>query len=386
MELGLLPALGGSIRELRSTGQDSRLIDGYLTPYAGAFERVWYFSYLPEALADYTDDARLLQSVRLLAPRGRLPRLISALALPLAHRAAFRRCAVLRVFQVTGVIPALLARALWGIPYVTTYGFWYARLSRPGPSRAVKRLLERVGLRLAAGVIVPTEELRAHVAALVPPDSVHLIPNGVDTRRFTPSPSSSPPRGKGLGEGAQGRVRTILFVGRLEAEKNLPTLVTAAAKLAGRFPIRLALVGDGSLQPDLRAQAGALGVGVEFPGVIDHRRLPERYREADVFVLPSLTEGHPKVLIEAMASGLPCVASDCPGNRALIRDGETGLVFDPRNPEALATALERVLGEEPLARQLGRQAREAIVREYDLGMLVDREIRLLKQVAGAGRR
>jgi len=393
MELGLLPALGGGIGELRRTGQDSRLLDGYLTPYAGAFERVWYFSYLPETLADYTRDARLLQSVRLVAPRSRRPRLLRALALPLAHRSAFKRCAVLRVFQVTGVIPALVARALWGIPYVTTYGFWYGRLSRPGPSRPAKRLLERVGLRQAAGVIVTTEELRAHVASFTSPDRVHLIPNGVDTSRFTPSPSfltpsplSSPPRGRGKGEGENAAPWMILYVGRLEAEKNLATLVTAAAKVASRFPVRLALIGAGSLQPDLRAQAEALGVGVEFPGVVDHRRLSERYREADVFVLPSFTEGHPKVLIEAMASGLPCVASDCPGNRALVRDGETGLLFDARNPDALAAALERVLGEGPLAAALGRRAREVIVKEYDLGMLVEREIRLLKQIAGAGRR
>lgn len=374
MELGVLPALGGSIAELRRSGQDSRLIDGYLRPYAGAFDRVWYFSYLPESLRDYTDDAPLLSEVRLLAPRRPWPRLLRALALPLAHRAAFRRCGVLRVFQITGVIPALVARALWGIPFVTTYGFWYARLSRPGPSRPAKRLLERVGLRLAAGVIVPTEDLRSHVAALTSPDRVHLIPNGVDTSSFT----ASNPR--------SGSIRRILYVGRLEAEKNLATLVTAAAKLAGRFPLRLTFIGAGSLQEELRAQAEALGVVAEFPGVVDHRRLPERYREADAFVLPSFTEGHPKVLLEAMSCGIPCVASDCPGNRALVTDEETGLLFDPQSPETLAATLERVLCKEALASALGQRAREMIVRQYDLGMLVEREIRVLKQVAETGRR
>ncbi len=374
MELGLLPALGGGLAELRRSGQDSRLIDGYLTPYAATFEHVWYFSYLPESLADYTDDPRLLASVGFLAPSRRWPRLLRALALPLAHRPAFRRCGVFRVFQITGVIPALVARLLWGIPFVTTYGFWYGRLSRPGLSRGVKRLLERIGLRFAAAVIVPTEELRARVAALTAASRVHLIPNGVDTSRFTP------------GARRAGPVRQILYVGRLEAEKNLPTLVAAAAKLAGRFPLRLTFVGDGSLRANLRAQAQALGVEVEFPGVVDHRCLPERYREADAFVLPSFTEGHPKVLLEAMASGLPCVASDSSGNRALVRDGESGLLFDPHSAEALAAALERVLGEEAVASGLGRRAREMIVREYDLGTLVAREIQLLKQVAAAERR
>ena len=374
MGLGLLPALGGGIAELRRSGQDSRLLDGYLRPYAEAFERVSYFSYLPESLRDYTADPRLLAAVRLLAPRRPRPRLLRALAMPLAHRAEFRSCGVFRVFQVTGVIPALVARALWGIPYVTTYGFWYGRLSRPGLSRPAKRLLERVGLRLAAGVIVPTEPLRAHAATLVAPDRIHLIPNGVDTASFVP------------GDRASSGVRRILYVGRLEAEKNLGLLLTAAAKLASRLPVRLTFIGAGSRQGELHAQAQALGVEVEFPGVVNHRRLPERYRAADVFVLPSFTEGHPKVLIEAMASGLSCVASDCPGNRALVRDEETGLLFDPRSPEALAAALERVLGDASLARALGTRARETAEKDYDLGRLVQREIEILQKLARAVRR
>src|SRR5437867_6118857 len=141
MELGLLPALGGGIAELQRTGQASRLVDGYLAPYARAFDRISYFSYLPERLEDYTGDPALAASVALLAPRGLQPRIWRTLAMPLVHRSAFARCAVFRVFQVTGAIPALLARACWGTPFVTSYGFWYGRLSRPGPSRVAKRLL-----------------------------------------------------------------------------------------------------------------------------------------------------------------------------------------------------------------------------------------------------
>ncbi len=374
MELGLLPALGGSIAELSLSGQHSRLIDGYLCAYARAFERVTYFSYAPETLADYTDDARLLASVEIRAPARRRPRLARALTMAFAERDAFRRAAVLRVFQITGVIPALVARALWGIPFVTTYGFWYDRLSRPGASRLAKRLLERVGLRLAAAVIVPTRELREHVATIAAADRIHLIPNGVDTARFRPHAAccrASPP--------------SLLYVGRLEAEKNLSALMEAAGRLRERHPVRLTLVGAGSLEAALRDQAAALGVEAEFAGVVDHRLLPSRFAEADVFVLPSFTEGHPKVLVEAMAAGLPCVVSDCPGNRALVKDGETGFLFDPRSPEALALCLGRVLGDGALAASAGLRARERAVKEYDLGMLVEREIALLRRVATRGK-
>jgi glycosyltransferase involved in cell wall biosynthesis len=374
MELGLLPALGGGIAELRRTGQASRLVDGYLAPYARAFDRVWYFSYLAESLADYTGDAALLAAVRVIAPRRRLPRLLRALEMPLAHRREFARCAVFRVFQVTGVIPALLARARWGTPFVTSYGFWYARLSRPGPSRAAKRLLEHVALRLAAAVIVPTAELGAHVATMAPAGRVHLIPNGVDLARFAPRPRPAGPGGR------------VVYVGRLSEEKNLLALVEAAARLRPRVAARLVLVGAGPLRESLEAAARAAGVAVEFPGVVEHGRLPDWLAAADAFALPSFTEGHPKALIEAMAAGLPCVASDCAGNRALVKDGETGLLFDPRDVPALAACLERVLTDPALAAALGRRAHETAAREYDLARLVESEIALLTRVARGARR
>jgi glycosyltransferase involved in cell wall biosynthesis len=290
--------------------------------------------------------------------------------MPLVHRREFRRCRVHRVFQVTGAVPALVARAWWGTPFVTTYGFWYARLSRPGPSRLAKSLLERVALARAAAVIVPTEELRAHVATLAAPGRIHLIPNGVDLGRFTP------------GERRGRRPRRILYIGRLSPEKNLSTLIRAVASLRGRVECELVMIGAGPLRPRLEAEAAAAGVRVELPGVVDHRLIPEWLRGAAAFVLPSFTEGHPKALIEAMAAGVACVASDCPGNRALVADGDTGLLFDPLDAAGLAARLERVLGDEALAGALGRRGREVVAREYDLTRLVQREIDLVLRVAG----
>ena len=371
MELGLLPALGSGIGELRRTGQASRLIEGYLRPYARAFTRVWYFSYLPEGLADYTDDRELSDAVSVLGParpRARLPR---ALEMPVRHRREFRRCAVFRVFQLTGIIPAVAARAWWGIPFVTTYGFWYASLARTRASSLAKRALERVGLRLAAAVIVTTEELRAHAATMASAHRIHLIPNGVDLARFRPA-------------GPRASRGSILYVGRLSEEKNLSALVQAAASLRRRVPSRLVMIGAGPLRDRLEAEARAAGVPVEFPGVVDHQLIPRWLQDADAFVLPSFTEGHPKALIEAMAAGVPCVASDCAGNRALVKEAGAGLLFDPRDPAELAAALERVLTDPTLASALGRRGQDLVARDYDLARLVQMEIDLLERVARDG--
>jgi glycosyltransferase involved in cell wall biosynthesis len=175
-----------------------------------------------------------------------------------------------------------------------------------------------------------------------------------------------------------GRPR-IIYVGRLSPEKNLPTLVEAVARL--RRPARLVLVGAGPDEPRLREQARVAGVDADFRGVVDQVALPAVYREADVFVLASFTEGHPKALLEAMSAGLACVASSCDGNRSIIDDLATGLLFDAHRPDELAERLGRVLADPALAARLGAAARARVVECYDLAAAVAREIALVREVA-----
>ena len=367
--LGLLPALGGGLGELASTGQTSRLLDGYVARYLTSFDRVRYFTYLVESLGDFTTDASLLARVDMVAPRQASSRGRRAATLAWTESHALRSCAVLRAFQVTGTVPAIAANARFGVPYVTTYGFSYAQLSQPGPKRLLKAAVERLGLRRAAAVIATTEALRARAARLA--REVHLIPNGVDTQRFAPPPEGRKP----------GRPARILYVGRFSPEKNLETLIAAAAALTRWLPVHLVFVGAGPLQVRLREQARVAGVDITFPGVVPQERLPPLYAAADAFVLASFTEGHPKVLLEALAAGVPCVASDCEGNRSLVVEGETGLLFDPRRPDELADRLASVLTDGALAEALGRSGRAMVVAGYDLGTLVTAEIALLRRVA-----
>jgi glycosyltransferase involved in cell wall biosynthesis len=368
--LGLLPSIRGGLGELARTGQHTRLIDGYLRPYARAFDEVRYFSYLVESLEAYTDDAELRRRVRLFPGASWHP-WAYAFALPFRYRHALGSCDVLRVFQVTGVIPALVARRLFGVPFVTTYGFWYGRLARSRVSGFLSRLVTSAGLAAASAVIVTTPELGDEVRARHPRARIELVPNGVDTTAFRP-PAPRP-----------GGAR-LLYAGRLSEEKQLDTLLDAAAKLAARHDVRVTLVGDGPARAALAAQARAGGLDVTFRPFVDHRQLPGVLGESDVFVLPSRTEGHPKILLEAMACGRPCVASAVGGNRAIVADGETGLLFPPGDAGALADRVERLLRDQQLAASLGARARAEIAARYDLGILVAREIALLRAVA-AGR-
>ncbi len=374
LKLGLLPAAGGGLTSLAATGQTGRLMDYYFPAYLKSFESLTYFSYHQESLADYTGDPAILENVSLVPRLRRSPYRVYAFQLPFVARSQFRACEVLRVFQATGAIPAMIARLLYGTPYVTTYGYRYhafAAVEGRRLSSLYLRLLEPLALRLAAGVIVTTQELATYVARSVPAARIHLIPNGVDTALFAPAERSR----------EKSDVTTILFVGRLTRQKNLARLIEALSVLGKRHPLRLRIIGEGRLQRELEATAARLGVACTFEGTIPHHALPDYMNQADLFVLPSLVEGHPKVLIEAMSCEMSCVVSNCEGNRAVVEHERTGLLFEPTNVAEMVVQLEWVISDGSLARELGCAARQQVCAEYDLHRLLDEEADMLLTTA-----
>ncbi|HEY3189164.1 MAG TPA: glycosyltransferase, partial [Solirubrobacteraceae bacterium] len=129
--------------------------------------------------------------------------------------------------------------------------------------------------------------------------------------------------------------------------------------------------------------AARAGLALVLDGVVPHRALPAILAEADCFVLPSLTEGHPKALIEAMAAGLPCAASARGGIPTLLTDGATGLLFDPERRDDIARSVRRLLTDASLARRLGAAARATAVASYDASVLLGAEAAFVR-AAGAG--
>lgn len=372
--LGLLPNLGGSLKDALKGGQLARLFDYYFKAYVEKFQHIHYFSYQSEHLSDYTADPHLLQKVTVFPKASSASYRVYALQLPWLLKDQIQPCHVLRVFQTPGGLPALLIKLRYGIPYIVTYGYKYHQFNqiegRPLYGLFLKVVLPII-LRAAAGVIVTTSELKEYVAGFAQPAHIHLIPNGVDTSLFSPVPNR-----------LENNLRpTILFVGRLTFQKNLNRLLEAVAQLANNLTPHLLIVGDGPLKDELTNLAKALNLKVEFTGVLPYTTLPQIFKRANMFVLPSLAEGHPKVLIEAMSCGLPCVVSNCEGNRTVIQDGKTGLLFDPLDTAEMSRKLNRVIVNHTLAQTLGSAARQHILQHYDIRQLVSQEIELLYQVA-----
>jgi glycosyltransferase involved in cell wall biosynthesis len=203
------------------------------------------------------------------------------------------------------------------------------------------------------------------------PSRIHELPNGV------PVPS------------APWRVRPdwpsaplAVFVGRLAPEKGLDTLVASWPIVRGRHAgARLILIGEGPERPSLEAQVDRLGLrdAVAMPGARDDPS--EALREADLFVLPSREEGMSVALLEAMAMGLPLVASAIPGNRRLVDDSVHGRLVPPDDPSALAAAILDQWSDLDRAALMGRAARERVERDYSIAAVARAHLELFGRLS-----
>lgn len=161
----------------------------------------------------------------------------------------------------------------------------------------------------------------------------------------------------------------LMFVGRLAAVKGLPLLLEAVARLRASHPgLRLTLVGAGPERTDLEARVAALGLAdrVAFTGVQSPAQIADRLEETDILVLPSFAEGVPVVLMEAMASRIPVIATRVGGVQELVEDGESGLVVPPGCVDSLVRALDRLLSDPELCRRMGQAGRARVEAEFDI--------------------
>lgn len=206
----------------------------------------------------------------------------------------------------------------------------------------------------------------------VPPSRVEVIPLGVDPERFAPG-SRAEARGV-LGMPVDERV--ILAVGRVEPLKGLDILIRAFAQLTERDGVRLVIIGgDESARPEfdrLESIASEVGVleAVTFTGAVEHHLLPDYYRAADVVVMPSFAESFGLVAVEAMACGVPVVASRVGGLASTVADGQTGYLVPWRCPEPFAEKIELLLRNEPLRDALGAAGVERM-RDYSWDAVTD---------------
>ncbi|WP_419786673.1 glycosyltransferase family 4 protein [Pseudodesulfovibrio sp.] len=271
--------------------------------------------------------------------------------------------------QLPGAEEVLAAARTAGGKAVLRCGYMYAlNVARAhgknsqGAREAAK--LEKAVFPLADHCIVTEAEMRDLVINYgVPPERVDVVPN------YIVEPLFAAPASIGL------EVLRIGFAGRLEKEKNILNLLAALEGL----PVTLELIGEGSLRPQIEEKIRNLGLSVRMHGNIPHRQLIGILTSCDLYLQPSLYEGHPKTILEAMAAGLPVIVGDSPGIANFIRHGKNGYLCGHKT-EAIRTAVMTVSKDMPLRKLLAKEGRKYALETVGLSRIVPLELDIYQKI------
>jgi glycosyltransferase involved in cell wall biosynthesis len=319
-------------------------------------------------LVQALDPGRFRSSVLVLQTGGALLERLRAGGIPFA-------CLGARDGLVPGLVPRVV-RFLWqaGAGVIHTHNFQplvyagaasFARPRAPIVATAhgfgtwdgwrFTRQLQAV-LRRKTTLVAVSPELRAFLVGRGwPEDRVTLILNGIDTGAFRPPADRAALR---AALGVKEDERLVGCVGRLSPEKDHANLVRAMARVVAREPrARALLVGDGACRPELEALAASLGLGERVGFLGERGNIGAFLGALDVYCLPSKTEGTSISLLEAMASGLPIVATAVGGTPSVVEEGAAARLCPPSDAAALADGLLELLGDPARGRQLGEAAR-----------------------------
>lgn len=262
-------------------------------------------------------------------------------------------------FAVPAGWVAWIISYLRGIPYAVYFGG--SDIPNANPSRyknvypIIAPLLQAIW-RKAEFRTVCSEDLVRLGHESDPTSEFMCIPNGVETERFKPIDRPENPKVK------------ILFIGRLIPRKGFERVVQALPHVrdAATRPFEIEVVGTGAHRHVLDDLAEKLGVSelIKYVGVVPYDQLEKSYQYADIFVLTSLSEGMPSVILEAMGCGLPVIASDVGGNNEIVDEGENGFLIQGDDVDTLAEKITYLIDNVEARKEMGRKSREMAL-EYD---------------------
>lgn len=353
--------LGESVENLEASGQWERFRNEYLRRYCEIFEQVYIVSY-----GQQSQDTLLPNNCCILVNQWNLHRYMYMFAVSLIYQSDLSECQISRTMQATGGVPAVVCKWLWGVRMVVTYGFNYetfAEINSGWLVAKLTKLMVDMVVRTADRVIVTTKELRQSVAELTS-DSV-LIPNGVNLTVFSAKTDYK-----------LHNPVVLLSVGRLTLQKRFDLAIRAVGRLKHKQRYHLTLIGRGDEKAKLVHLAKAEGVHLSIIDPIPHSQVSALLKEADIYLHTSVTEGHPKALLEAIAVGIPVVVSR---SKKVGYDFLPGSLFGlvEASESDVARKIEEISADLQRRQQYGGQLRGIAERQFNLDELLQKEMSLL---------
>jgi glycosyltransferase involved in cell wall biosynthesis len=291
-------------------------------------------------------------------------------ALSLIRR--WRPDVVIAFFGVPGGAIAWLVKKLTGIPYLVSLRGGDVPGFRPYDFAFYHRLVGpflRIIWHQAGAVVANSKGLRLLATKFESRQSIQIIPNGVDLQRFN------------LPEKRNWDHPRMLLTGRLVYQKGVDVLLQALSALQ-HLPWSLSLVGDGPHRPELESLAVEYGIRerISFTGWLDGIELAKQYQSANLFVFPSRHEGMPNAVLEAMASGLPVIASQIAGSEELVLPDETGLLVPADDVDALRSALQSLLPQPSRRKRMGAAGRQRVEQHFTWTQVARQYLAMLQEM------
>ncbi len=247
----------------------------------------------------------------------------------------------------------------WNIPLViSALGTIERKVAYEG-SYTSKQIIE--AMSFADRILSVSEDLKLHIVNLgIDKNKVHVVPNGVDIGKFKPAGKAHArsilnlPQDKNI----------VLFVGALRKIKGVDYLIEAAHSFVDKDTYLFMVGRDDGLKKNLEKRAHELKIAnyIKFTGPVNHEDIPLWISASDILVLPSLSEGRPNVILEALACEVPVVATDVGGIPELMVDGETGYLVPPKSPDELSRKINKLLDDKNRREKMGKFGRKCIIQ------------------------
>jgi glycosyltransferase involved in cell wall biosynthesis len=340
----------------------------------GLYSKIWIFSYDArdiDLLATLRAQGQINAGIDVIVPRRRsgstpngLLSLAYSLSAPLFVRRYLGRQFVIRTNQISGAWVAILLKLVFRQPLVLRCGYSLSKrftLQGKGIKARLAAAIEYIGVKLCDVCFVSSADVQQYFARWISDGKVILTPTFVDTNVFTQRPRLA-------------FEEPMLYVGRLEPLKNIEALLEACRNLDQSLHV----YGEGSHREHLERFAKAIGAHATFCGVVGNNELATVHQRHSIYVLPSHFDAMPKTLIEAMASGLICVATPTVGACELIKNGKTGYLAAGFSVDDVTRTIRQALLDKN--EEIGRNARQHILNNNSREGFVRREIDIVRSI------
>lgn len=364
MKLAVFFTRGISFKKWKESG----ILDREIQPYiklADNFEEIFFLSY---GNSEDLNIINLPKNIKILINNTFLPDFLYTFLIPFLHRKILKKVDILKTNQMDGSWSAVISKKLFGNKLVVRSGYeWLQYLENTNSFWWKKKFayfVEKYSYKNADKIIITSEGGKKFIENRfnINEEKINLIPNYIDIDKFKPI-------------NIEKDSSRLIFVGRLEPVKNIPNLIKA---LVGTST-QLTIVGEGRQKDIISKLAIESKLDVDFKGVISQNDLPSELNSNSIFILPSLSEGNPKSLLEAMSCGLACIGSDIDGITGIIRDKQNGIICST-NVESINLAIKTLLEDSELRSKISKNARKSIEEGFSLHSVIEKELSIYKSI------